>query len=321
MGVDGQRALGSARALLVGAGATGSALAEGLVRAGLGSLILIDRDLVELSNITRQALYVEADIGYPKALVAAKRLGEIGGATEIIPQVADANGVFLEPLLEGCDLLLDGSDNFRTRFTLNDLSLRESIPWIYTAAQGSVAVSMPVLPGQTACLACLYPTMPADGLSCDEGGIIQPAAACAAAMSGAEALKILSGNIGQVRREMWTVDLWRGDFARVSIADRRDDCPACVEGRYEHLGDEGGTLTVTRLCARSLQVMPAAGERPPDFDAILKRHGAARLGPHAVELAEDELRLTLFPDGRALIEGDLDEREAGAIYQRYFVLD
>lgn len=237
LGPEGRRRLAAGRVLLVGAGGTGSALAEGLVRAGVGSLVLFDDDHVEEGNLGRQSLYSETDLGRPKATAAHERLTAINRQVDLTTIEERVVPGTLDPWLEGCDLILDGSDNFATRLLLNDVSQRAGIPWIHTAAHGSLAVSMPVLPGETACLRCLYPETPVDE-KC--GGILQPTVAAAAALSGVEALKILSGRRDEVRRELWTLDLWDGRLGRVRTAKPRPGCAACGgnPGRSGYVSDE-----------------------------------------------------------------------------------
>jgi len=314
LGPDGQARLRGATALLVGVGATGSVLAESLLRAGLGKLRIFDRDLVEEGNLARQGLYTEEDLGRPKAAAARRRLRAIDSRAEIDAQVADARPGLLEPWLDGVDIILDGTDNFRTRFYLNDLSLREGIPWIYTAALGETAVSMPVLPGETACLECLYPELPEDGLSCDSGGILHSAVLAAAAMSATEALKILAGRRDAVLRKLRRREIWTGRRGDLSTERPRKGCGACA-GNYRHLAAQEDELHVVARCSNSCQVSPPAGSPPPDLDAMARRRGGKR-GPYALEIDMDGVTFRVFPDGQAIADGSGDRRRVAALYRR-----
>jgi len=317
IGAEGQARIAASKVLLVGAGATGSALAESLLRAGIGELVLFDRDLVDEGNLARQSLYTEEDLGRPKAEAARRRLSAIDSQARIQAFVADARPALLEPHLAGTDLILDGTDNFATRFMLNDLALREKIPWIYTAAIGETAVCMPVLPGETACLQCLYPEMPEDGLSCDAGGILHATVLAAAAMSVAEALKILAGRPEALIRRLRHREVWSGRRANLSTLEPRKGCPAC-EGNYRHLGALGDSLHVTVRCRDACHVSPPAGAPSPDLRALAARWPGARLGPYALELEVECIGFRIFPDGQAMVEGSGNRELAAKLYRRIF---
>ncbi|MDP6418246.1 MAG: ThiF family adenylyltransferase [Candidatus Krumholzibacteria bacterium] len=315
IGTTGVEKITRARVLLLGVGATGSALAESLVRAGVGTLILVDRDLVEKSNLGRQSLYTEADIGLPKAPAARTRLKEIRHDLTVEAHILDARAGVLEDIADGCDLLLDGSDNFAARFLLNVISLRCNIPWIYTAAIGSLAVSMPVLPGESACLRCLFPEQPQEGGSCDTEGVLYPAVSAAAALSGTEALKILSGQKEKLRLEMWTLDVWKGKLGKLATDKLRGDCPACAGEPALDVSDPD-TLYASARCSRSCQISPAPGSSPPDFNSILQRFPKASKGPWALEVPVEESHIFLFPDGQAIVENCGERGRAKQLYRR-----
>jgi molybdopterin-synthase adenylyltransferase len=314
LGIGGQARIRESAVLLVGVGATGSALAESLVRAGIGELRLFDRDLVEEGNLARQALYTEEDIGRPKAEAARQRLAAMNSEVEIHAQVVDARPGILEPWLDGIGLILDGTDNFHSRFFLNDLALREKIPWIYTAAVGETAICMPVLPGETACLQCLYPEMPEDGPSCDTGGILHATVMAAAAMSAAEALKILAGRPEAVIRKLRHRELWTGRRANLSTAKTREGCSAC-SGNYRHLDPIDDTLHVVARCSNSCQISPAPGSPPPNLE-ILGRMQGAKPGPYALEIELDGIAFSIFPDGQAIAEGSGNRKQVARLYRR-----
>jgi len=281
----------------------------------MGELVLFDRDLVDEGNLARQSLYTEEDLGRPKAEVARRRLAAIDSRARIRAFVADARPGLLEPQLEGVDLILDGTDNFATRFYLNDLALRENIPWIYTAALGDAAVSMPVLPGETACLECLHPEMPEDGLSCDEGGILHAAVLAAAAMSAAEAMKILAGKSDNVIRRMRRREVWTGRRGDLSTERPRAGCGACG-GNYRHLAPLENSLHVTARCSRTCHVSPPEGAAAPDLAALATRWPGSRSGPYALEIPLEDLCFRLFPDGQALVEGSGNRDRVASLYRR-----
>lgn len=315
-GPEAQSRLGESRALVVGVGATGSALAEGLLRAGVGALVLVDRDLVELSNLARQSLYGEEDLGLPKAVAARERLLAIRKGAKIEARVGDADSRLLLELATAADIILDGTDNFATRYLINEVACRESIPWIYSGAIGATAVSMPVLPGETACFHCLFPAAPESEESCDLAGVLQPAVLQAAAWSLTEALKILAGKTDSLRRELRRVDLWSGQSAGLRTASPRPDCSVCQGGRYPGLAAPRDALRVTRICSRSVQVAPAADTQSLDLRALAAELPGSALDAHVLRLDIEGLAAVLFADGRLLLEGMSDPERARALYLR-----
>jgi molybdopterin/thiamine biosynthesis adenylyltransferase len=316
-GPEAQARLGAARALVVGLGATGSALAEGLARAGIGALTLVDRDLVEAGNLGRQCLYARADIDQPKAKAAAARLAAINPALALDARVAEATPELLEALVPGVQLILDGTDNFATRALINELACREGLPWIYSGAIGATAVSLPIVPGETACLACLYPQPPAPELEerCDVVGVLQAAVLQAAAWSLVEALKLLGGRRDALRRELWTVDLWNRQQGRLRAAAPRADCPVCQGRRFPLLAAPRDTPRVSHLCSRTLQVTPPAGAPAADLAALARRFGAPLPGPDYLRLSLSGQSLLVFPDGRLRLAGVDDAPRALALYR------
>lgn len=322
-GAEAQSRLGRARALVVGVGATGSALAEGLARAGIGALTLVDRDLVDAGNLGRQCLFTRGDVGRPKARAAAERLAAIVPELRVDAHVAEATPTLLESLVPGCPLIIDGSDNFATRALINELACRESIPWIYSGAIGATAVSLPVVPGETACLACLYPTPPAPESEerCDVVGVLQAAVLQAAALSLTEALKLLGGRTADLRRELWTVDLWRGQLGRVRAARPRPDCPVCARGETPLLDAPRDLPRVATLCSRTLQVTPPPHAPSPDLTALARRLDAPAPGPDYLRARIDGLDAVLFPDGRLRLAGCDSPEQALALHRRLLARD
>ncbi|MBF6592745.1 MAG: ThiF family adenylyltransferase, partial [Ktedonobacterales bacterium] len=261
IGQEGQRTLGQARVLIVGCGALGSVLANNLARAGVGRLRLVDRDFVEGNNLQRQVLYEEEDVlrGLPKAVAAAARLGRINSHVEVEARASDVTAENIEALLAGVDLVLDGTDNFETRYLLNDACLKAGLPWIYSGVIAAHGVTMTVRPGETACLRCVFPeaALPGTTPTCDTAGVLNGIVGVIAGIAATEALKLLMASEHLARGMLW-VDLWENTFDRVELP-RMPDCPACGRGEYDFLEaplDESGTT----LCGRNaVQVRPPRG--------------------------------------------------------------
>src|SRR5690242_16029955 len=232
IGREGQQRLNSARVAIVGCGATGSSIAALLARAGVGTLRIIDRDYVEASNLQRQALFDEGDAAesLPKAIAAARKISAFNSQIAVQVQVADLIPNNVENLLQGVSLILDGTDNFETRYLINDFAVKCSVPWIYTAAVGSYGVTMNVIPGETACLACIFPDTPTGAVeTCETAGILNSAVNTMASIAATEALKLLVGARDRVRRTLLSWDVWRNERAEISAATPRPGCRACGE--------------------------------------------------------------------------------------------
>lgn len=320
IGAQGQRRLGKARAIIVGCGATGSVLAGLLARAGVGSLRIIDRDYVEPSNLQRQALFDEADAAasLPKAIAAARKLAAFNSEIVVEPEVADLTPENIERLLSGAQLLLDGTDNFETRYLLNDFAVRSELPWIYCAAVGSYGATMNILPGQTACLACIFPEAPQGALeTCETAGVLGPTVSLIASVAAGEALKLLVGAREQLRPTLLSWDSWSNQSSALQTGGPRPDCRACGRREFIHLAGEGRPHIT--LCGRnSVQIHESA--RPVDFAVIserLKPHGTVRHNEFVLKFWYEPYEFTLFPDGRAIIKGTSDTAVARSLYARY----
>jgi adenylyltransferase/sulfurtransferase len=320
IGREGQSRLAAGRVALVGCGATGSALASLLARAGVGTLRIIDRDYVEPSNLQRQSLFDEADAAeaLPKAIAAARQISAFNSQIVIEPQVSDLVPANIETLLEGMQLVLDGTDNFETRYLINDFAVKTSLPWIYTAAVGSYGVTMNVLPGKAACLACLFPDQPRGAFeTCETAGILNSAVNLAAAIAATEAIKLLVGAGQQVRRTLLSFDVWRNQRAEVNAASPRPGCRVCGEHDFLHLAGEGRPHIT--LCGRN-SVQIHERHRPVDFlevSARLQPHGPVRHNDFVLKFWPQPYEMTLFPDGRAIIKGTTDTAVARSLYARY----
>ena len=322
IGEAGQRKLAAARVAIVGCGATGSALAGLLARAGAGTLRIIDRDYVEPSNLQRQSLFDEADAAesLPKAIAAARKIAAFNSEITAEAKVEDLVPANIEALLEGMDLIVDGTDNFETRYLINDYAVERALPWIYSAAVGSYAVSLNVLPGQTACLACIFPDSPRGMVeTCETSGILNSAVNLVASIAATEALKILVEGAASrtLRRTLLSFDVWINEHAEISAAKPRPDCRACGERDFIHLAGEGRPHIT--LCGRN-SVQIHERQRPIDFaemDRRLQPHGTVRHNDFVLKFWREPYEMTLFPDGRAIIKGTTDTSVARSLYARF----
>jgi adenylyltransferase/sulfurtransferase len=322
IGQEGQRKLAAARVAIVGCGATGSALAGLLARAGVGMLRIIDRDYVEPSNLQRQSLFDERDAAesLPKAIAAARKIASFNSAIDVEARVEDLVPGNIQETLEGVDLILDGTDNFETRYLINDYSVARSLPWIYCAAVGSYGVTLNVIPQQSACLACIFPDSP-QGIveTCETSGILNSAVNLVASIAATEALKVIvSGTSAPtLRRSLLSFDLWTNEHAEISVAKPRPGCRACGEKEFVHLAGEGRPHIT--LCGRN-SVQIHERNRPINFgemDRRLAPHGLVRHNDFVLKFWHDPYEMTLFPDGRAIIKGTTDTAVARSLYARY----
>ncbi len=351
IGAEGQRKLAAARVAIVGCGATGSALAGLLARAGVGTLRIIDRDYVEPSNLQRQSLFDEADAAesLPKAIAAARKIAAFNSEIVIEPRVEDLVPANIGVMLEGVSLILDGTDNFETRYLINDYAVDRSLPWIYSAAVGSYAVTLNILPGETACLVCIFPDSPRGMVeTCETSGILNSAVNLVASIAATEALKLLVGQTPTssqaeaqtpeeasiaaltrcatqkqseiappLRRTLLSFDVWTNEHAEISAAKPRIGCRACGERDFVHLAGEGRPHIT--MCGRN-SVQIHERQRPIDFaemDRRLQPHGTVRHNDFVLKFWHDPFEMTLFPDGRAIIKGTTDTSVARSLYARY----
>ena len=320
IGAGGQKRLAAGRVAIVGCGATGSVLSSLLARAGVGYLRIVDRDYVEPSNLQRQALFDESDAAesVPKAIAAARKIRSFNSEIAVEPHAADLTPENAEELLGGVDLVLDGTDNFETRYLINDFAVSKSRPWIYAAAVASYAVAMTVLPGETACLACIFPDSPRGTVeTCDTSGILSSAVNLVASIASTEALKLLVGARDKLRRTLLSYDVWTNAFSEISTATPRAGCRACYERNFVHLTGEGRPHIT--LCGRN-SVQIHERERPIDFEEVTRRltpHGPVRHNEFVLKFWREPYEMTLFPDGRAIIKGTSDTAIARSLYARY----
>jgi len=320
LGVEGQRRLQMARVAIVGCGATGSAVASLLARSGVGTLRLIDRDYVEASNLQRQALFDEADAAesIPKALAAARKIAAFNSQIVVEPQVSDLTPANIQVLLGGMQLILDGTDNFETRYLVNDYAVKRSVPWIYAGVVGSYGITMNILPGQTACLACIFPDPPRGTFeTCETAGILNSAVNLVASIQATEALKLLVGAEDKLRQTLLSFDVWKNEQAEVAASTPRDGCRVCGKRAFLYLAGEAQPHIT--MCGRN-SVQIHERHRPVDFAEVsdrLKPHGTVRHNDFVLKFWHEPYEMTLFPDGRAIIKGTTDTAVARSLYARY----
>lgn len=320
VGAEGQERLRRAHVAVVGCGATGSAVVSLLARSGVGTIRIIDRDYVETSNLQRQTLFDEADAreSLPKAIAAARRIAAFNSQIVVEPQVTDLTPENIAVLLEGAALILDGTDNFETRYLINDYAVKNGLPWIYAAAVGSYAVTLNVLPGKTACLACVFPDSPQGTFeTCETAGILNSAVNLVASIEASEALKILVGAEDKLRRTLLSFDVWTNEHAEVQAGKPRANCRSCGQKKFVHLEGEGRPHIT--LCGRN-SVQIHERHRPVDFRMMnerLKPHGEVRHNDFVLKFWRAPYEMTLFPDGRAIIKGTTDTGVARSLYARF----
>lgn len=323
IGREGQEKLLNARVLLVGCGALGCAQAEMLARAGVGHLRIVDRDFVEFSNLQRQTLFKESDAAerLPKAVAAQTRIAEINSGITVEPLVADVNGSNVESLIDGVDLVIDGTDNFQVRYLLNDACVKHDRIWIYGAAVSSYGTTMTIRPHVTPCLRCIFDEMPDAGSSptCDTAGVIMPIIATVAATQVAEALKILVGDLDSLHASLMQFDLWANDRQRIKLSEPKPDCKCCGEAVYEFLDADAQEFSAV-LCGRNaVQIAPPTTTKV-DLAALADRISSVaevKQNEYLVRFTADEKEMTVFADGRAIIKGTDDISAARSLYARF----
>jgi molybdopterin/thiamine biosynthesis adenylyltransferase len=320
IGTEGQRKLTASRITIVGCGATGSVLASLLARAGVGTIRIIDRDYVEPSNLQRQTLFDEADAAesLPKAIAAARKIAAFNSEIVVEPHVADLMPTNIEALFEGAQLILDGTDNFETRYLINDFAVKNSLPWIYTAAVGSYGVTLNMLPGKSACLACIFADPPQGTFeTCETAGILNSAVNLVASIAATEAVKLLVGADEWLRHTLLSFDVWRNERAEIAADKPRPDCRVCGGHEFAHLA--GADRPHITLCGRN-SVQIHERRRPVDLAEMsqrLKPLGTVRHNDFVLKFWQEPYEMTLFPDGRAIIKGTTDKTVARSLYARY----
>lgn len=327
IGEEGQRRLQQSRVTLIGCGALGTVIADTLVRAGVGFLRIVDRDYVELNNLQRQILFDEHDVadGQPKAAAAAEKLARINSQVTVEPVVADAHGGTIEAFVEGTGLILDGTDNFETRFLINDVAVKHRLPWVYGACVGVTGMVMPMIPGETPCLRCIWEQPPPPGMSptCDTAGVLAPVVHLVASLQCIEAMKILLGRQGELNRRLVQIDAWSGCFESFDMqaALQAGQCRCCGQRAFDYLDARGGGRTAA-LCGRdAVQVGGSAGQLI-DLPAVAANLATVAKSPpqvnrYLLRIKVETYDITLFRDGRAIIKGTSEPDEARSVYARF----
>ena len=325
VGEAGQRKLLASRVALCGCGALGTVLANVLVRAGVGYVRVIDRDFVETSNLQRQVLFDENDVieSLPKSEAAAKKLRAINSSITVEPVVTDIDRTNIEGLCKDVDLILDGTDNFEVRYLINDVAVKLGKPWVYGGCIGSHGQVMGILPGKTPCLRCVFEAAPAPGETgtCETAGVLGPIVNIVASLQAVEAMKILTGNLDAVNRELTYLDIWENVHKRIKVAGLlgKVDCPCCQRRRFEWLDGEHGSQT-TSLCGRNAVQVSHRVPGRLNFEEMARHLGVmgkVSFNKFLLKFDVDDYEFTVFPDGRAIIKGTDDQDKARTLYAKY----
>ena len=323
IGEEGQRSLLASRALIVGCGALGSAQAESLARAGVGKLRIADRDFVEASNLQRQTMFTESDAAdrIPKAVAARNHIHDINSEIEVEAEVADVNHSNIERLIKDCDVVLDGTDNFATRYLINDACVKHKINWIYGAAVGSYGVTMTILPHQTPCLRCVFEEAPpaASAPTCDTAGVIMPVISVVAAVQVAEALKLLTRQEASLNKSLMQFDMWRNEWRKINPGPPSPDCPTCARGVFETLEASSGDFAAV-LCGRNaVQISPSQNTNInfEDLAAKLRPTGEVKFNDYLLRFRTGDFELTVFKDARSIIRGTSEIKTARSLYAKF----
>jgi adenylyltransferase/sulfurtransferase len=343
-GEAGQRKLLESTALVLGCGALGSLIVDLLARAGVGHLAIVDRDLIELTNLQRQVLFDEQDVAdaIPKAEAAKRRIARVNSQVKVTAIVDDLNHGNIERYAVEADILVDGLDNFETRYLANDFAVKHGVPYIYGGAIGTVGAAFAILPhsvegnapwetgegSATPCLRCLFEEPPPPGMNptCDTAGVMAPAVASIASFQVAETLKVLTGNLERVCPTLLNIDLWNNTMLQLKVASAYEhgDCPCCKQHRFEYLEGRLGSGTTT-LCGReAVQLTHKQNAATIDLEEIgarLSRHGKVAASPYMLRASITDngkpYTLSLFADGRAIVHGTAEASVARSVYAKY----
>lgn len=323
IGKVGQEKLLNSRVLIVGCGALGASHVEMLARAGVGRLRIVDRDFVEFTNLQRQTLFKESDAAerLPKAVAAKARIAEINSGIDVEAIIADVNHSNIESLIDGCDLVIDGTDNFQVRYLLNDACVKNGKTWIYGAAVSSYGTTMTIIPGETPCLRCIFEEMPDAGSSptCDTAGVIMPIIASISAIQVTEAIKILVGDVNSLHGSIVQIDVWQNDWRKIKLAAPNPDCKTCGQQIFEFLDAESPEFSAV-LCGRNaVQIAPP---KPAELDlasfaANLSHIPGVKQNEYLVRFTSGDYEITVFRDARAIVKGTDDVAVARTLYSRF----
>ncbi|MBI4367986.1 MAG: ThiF family adenylyltransferase [Candidatus Omnitrophica bacterium] len=325
IGEAGQRKLVESRITIIGCGALGTILVNTLARAGVGFIRIVDRDFIELNNLQRQVLFDENDIkeNLPKAIAADRKIKQINSSIQIESIVSDVNYTNIERWVQDVDLVLDGTDNFETRFLINDACVKAKKPWIYGAVIGSHGLTMTIIPNETPCLRCVFESAPPPELTptCDTAGIIATASAVIASLEATEAIKLLTGNAKEINRSLYSYDVWTRETKSFKLEGLREatDCPTCKRQAFQFLTGDSAPKTTT-LCGRNAVQITRPDRIKLDFKELAGRFektGEVKFNPFMFQAKIDGYEFSIFPDGRAIIKGTNDPAQAKTIYSKY----
>jgi molybdopterin/thiamine biosynthesis adenylyltransferase len=323
IGEKGQERLSKSSVLIAGCGALGTVIANSIVRAGAGFVRIIDRDFIEYNNLPRQVLFDEEDIkkGLPKAVAAAEKLRLINSDIKIEPVVADLTSENIEHLMKGMDIVIDGTDNFETRFLINDACVKLGVPWVYGGVVSTSGMSYAIIPGKTPCFKCFISKVPPPGSTptCDTVGVLGMAVNIVASIEVVEAIKILIGDFDALIKKLIVVDPWYGTWKLIDLKKSDTRCSVCDDRQFEFLEQKRGTRT-TSLCGQnSVQIIPPKADRISfeDLAGRLKSVGNATYNKYMLKLKVDQYEFTIFPDGRAIVKGTNDESAAKTLLSKY----
>ena len=322
IGSQGQLKMRESFVVLVGCGALGTVIADGLVRAGVGRVRIVDRDVVELSNLQRQILFDETDVahGLPKAVAAAERLARTNSTVEVEAVVADVTPSNVERVIDGADLVMDGTDNFETRYLINDVCVKHELPWVYGGVVGTYGVTTTILPHKTPCFRCLLAEMPAPGSvpTCDTVGVLGAAVNVVASLEVVQAVKLLTGQL-ELSPPLIILDVWENSWEVVPLEKGPGQCPACDRGQFDFLRSREGHRVV-ELCGSDAYQFNPRSKTAPSLEGLAHRLGQVGevlQNEYLVRLRIAPYELTVFADGRALVRGAGDTVEARGIYAKY----
>jgi adenylyltransferase/sulfurtransferase len=326
VGEEGQARFAQSTVVIIGCGALGAVQAETLARAGVGRLVLVDRDFVEESNLQRQIMFDESDAlnRLPKSIAAASRIARVNSQIHVEPLVTDVNYGNIEEIIADASLVMDGTDNFETRFLINDACVKSRTPWVYGAAVGSYGLTMTIVPTRSPCLRCVLEAVPepGSGPTCDTAGVIMPIVTAIASIQTAEAMKLLAGRMDKLHRSLITIDLWdfgvnRLDLSKIEARD--NECPACSLGEFEFLRGAGRQVATT-LCGRNAVQIARTGRTAVDLAALaarLESAGEVAFNDFLLRFRVDGYDITVFRDARSIIRGTSDPAIARGLYARY----
>ena len=322
IGIEGQALLQKAKVLIIGCGALGTVVANSLARTGVGYLRIVDRDFVELSNLHRQILFDEEDANnnVPKVVAAKERLMKVNSDIEIEAVIKDVNSITIEGLAEDIDIILDCTDNFKTRYLINDIAFYKGIPWIYGGAVGSTGVIKSYIPGKTGCLRCLMEVPPPSGsiATCDTAGVINMITGIVGMYQASEAIKYLTKNQELMDKNMLFIDLWDNVIESVEIG-KKEECPCCQLKKYQYLEDK--MPEAVHICgSNSVQVDPGTSKQlklKQLYERLLSAGVSVRLTPFILNISVDGYEIKVFDDGRAIIKNAKTVEEGKVVYAKY----